>query len=360
MRRLRLFGHEYAGWGHMGLLWYILAAEEIGLLGLCNERYSFLGEKDFSSPQLRYLLSPSINFLDVPNELAVLSSTKNRRISQRFTPINFQRTEEFKACSRALGIDPNPYLELDLSGYHLVSSLWYRLNSGSQMIRLERNVEIEVQRWSFQIFESLKLPQDRPICFLHIRDSPGQHIRNCNPENYSLTVDYLISKGYTVYRSGIGRQLRPRRHLVQNKDHWATSYDVPALLSASLTITCQSGPSYIAGLMQKPNLVVNLASPIIGLMIHDHPKTAVSIRNERNKEQTSDEILTALIEFEKWATCGFPRNSSMSEISSILRDAFNLNHGIEYVNIVGTDNQQLDLLDNTPLLQRHLQSQVTH
>lgn len=342
----------------MGLLWYILAAEEIGLLGLCNERYCFLDNKDFSSSLLRYLLSPSISFLDVPTELAVLSSIRNRRISQRFTPINFERTEEFTACCRVMGIDPTPYVERDLSAYHLVSSLWYTLNSKSPMIRLARSVESEVEKWQSQIYDSLQLPQDRPICFLHIRDSPGQHVRNCNPENYSLTIDYLISKGYTVYRSGFGRQLRPRRHLVQNTDHWATNYDLAVLLSAKLTITCQSGPSYIAGLMQKPNLVVNLVSPIAGLMMHDHPKTAVSIRNERDREQTSDEILTSLIEFEKWAACGFTRNDAMSEISHILRDAFNLHHGIAYANIVEKDNCRLNLLDNTPLLRKHLQSQA--
>jgi len=338
----------------MGLMLYILAAEELGILDRTAERYCYLSYKDFSSQELRLILSQNVMFLDVDERLAKLSEANLRNISNFFTRIDFEKSKEFaRNCSQA-GIRVEPYLGRPLSAYHLISSIWYSKFGMQPMFKIHSDMRDYFQSQARESCLSLGVDNGRPICFLHIRDTPDHHIRNCNPENYSDGIDYLISKGYTVYRSGFGRQIRTRPHLIQRNSQWANGSDIAMLLASSLAVTCQSGPSYLASIFQKPNLVLNIASPVVGLMVHDHPMTAISIRRNSDQEQNPEEILRSLVEYVDWADSRFARNRDMDQLSKVLIKNYGLHFGIGYANVVGGLAEVSNTLSRNPLLRKDI------
>lgn len=194
---------------------------------------------------------------------------------------------------------------------------------------------------SEDILAKLNVDRDAKIVCIHVRDSAFHNdqkrrtFRNLNIENYYETINYLLDKGYNVFRLGLIAE--KKMQIFREK-----FFDLPYLISSSeieflqfylvdkckFFIASESGPQYLPWFKYKPTLYTNilkffyLTSPNINCRytfrkIFDkknnkylHLKEYLNLpykyhdanRHDDNFlyiENTSKELLESVIEFEK-------------------------------------------------------------
>ncbi|MBO6561491.1 MAG: TIGR04372 family glycosyltransferase [Nisaea sp.] len=118
------------------------------------------------------------------------------------------------------------------------------------------------------LIRSMGYEDDKPSVVLHVRDEQflpqftHNFFRAARVADYMPAIDYLLSKGYRIFRLGDPSSVavtHPSRDFVDLPHHpnYRDILDVYCIATARFSITCSSGPEAIVRAMNRPMVMVN-------------------------------------------------------------------------------------------------------